>query len=536
MFNKILITMLVFTGVGVYANAPRKYTSCDTSSIQMPRGAAQIYFDEKCETVHVLPPRMGKATYKTANFSKARKCESMDLETQGYIEEMKILRAKLGEAPSESSANNSQSHQCKRKKGELSALGAQVSLVTSELETLNGQLTKVESDLSRCSGSACETLKYNKMTVESKIRSKQRKKNELSAASLSLENDVRVCSGNQDSSPSNLANDEREQILSRIQSLNARYLEALEPYDKEEGIVMHVTMENTHADLVQQFRDLNRGKKNKSGVEYNFIAMPVRATVHYYSKQIPNVNGQAVLATRIPGVAATFDFEDMNMVERSDPSDFVVLGSSLSGNVHFNLPTSCELLALDSSLQNLDAHLALNVVYTYQVQAGKEATISYKMDDIYEYMKKTSSKKRFFKSKTSVSVTELIKNNDTVKITIKNEDNSNAWNKDDIDFAMQLRANAMSLAFDSLEAKYTKETPDVIEPPAPAAGEVAKALRTIPVPIFQYGAVLIDSVNALFGGTEAQASYNRYRHTVVNETIEVDKPIVESGTYTFKFE
>ncbi len=310
----------------------------------------------------------------------------------------------------------------------------------------------------------------------------------------------------------------------------------MEDYDQGEGAVAQVIFENTHQNVVEEYRELNEG------TEFSFIRMPV-STALVFNVRPPQEDSlvefkNAVRSFGIPGIKDGLS-ELLNTGVESTP-----FGTTLGGNMILSTVTGCALFdknydkPQEEMLERLTGYMSANAYYKYQVQTNRNYTVKYNLAEIYKKVVKRTSKGGFFKTKSILDISEESKSDNSISITFNSNHTSNQFENVDA-MVSSLRAEIIAQAISNLarvEGKDTQVNLNVGNPPKSGAEAASAGLKMCPHLYCQVGAVVLDIGHAIFGSKEQQASFLKQVNVDVVYTMEENKMVEYYDSYTFDTE
>ncbi len=455
---KLIISALFLFAFYAHANAPQKYSNCKTK-IREPQLSQGYFMDESCQTAYVKPPINGR------------------LELAGYVPAMGFDDCKLN----------------------MSLIGL-MKRISNHHNTLKEDLDEKSQEIQR----------------QKKILS--RTKRECEYKQKESPDEVGECNQRLESQKSAITSLEQE-LKEAQDKLIASETELLKLYDdrmenllKKPGGQIMVGFYSDHQNLVKEFKRMN----SSSTIE--FRALPIQdAFIHSLEVKNGYKTGFPVqLRSEIFGLVTEAIDPGANSEKPANPSG-IRFGEAAAGTIVINKYAACSMV---SNLSNRDQKSILReiantlkptITFGYQVQAKRDIHIKYEESHLYQLIKKSTSKRRLFRSSSSVSITEKTEAEKWIDIKISSEDERIKF-EDSEKLMLDLRREFLDSALRKVATGYIKseEEANLVDPGPDGASIAAKELRqNCPNFYCQVAAIALNIGSGLFGGSTAEANMKR---------------------------
>jgi hypothetical protein len=504
----LIFSTIILTAVSSFA-VPKKYTKC--SAITSPKGATGFYYNEDCSTAYVLPPKTG--TIKLAGMTKTTSadiCSGLVSEQKTLLMEQKKLEKKLLLATS-AVVSDTATPECRDYSKKIARMEIEVETLAAELNSNIETINSLSNDSSPKAKSQVAYMIAKNGNIKIKIAS-------LKKRLASLAEDNANCNSTNDKVESV---DNREEILNQLSTIRENRKAALDAFKNYEGAKLQLIISDNHQEMVEAYSQSNRDSKT------TFVKMPMDWSVAFNIKTLEDLDFKAILDSSVPAVGA-----DMKISPISEQVGTSVFGGSLSSSIVLNLPATCFLMDQMKSNADITSAVSINAFYKYDLQTKRSYKAEYNLRYVYEFIKKITSKRGFFRSSSSAEVKEFIKNDKSFKLLSYSEDPDNAFPSDQ-DFLSKIRGNVLDLALQDLGGK-PYEPPENQAAPEAGAKAVAGALSKCPNMYCQAGSIVLNLAHALFGSGTSSASYLKTVSDDVVEEVTDLRMVQEFGSMAFE--
>jgi hypothetical protein len=541
---------VALSGLSVASAAPYKYAKCPGVSITTPDNSAGYVMDEDCQTAYVLPPETGEISITSyASQLTADQCKTtqavLDL-YNGAIAPMmtqnKNLNTEMAENEKLRSQVAAQSSRCFTIDDRARQYSAAIIKIEGQREALAAQREGLEAVKTKCVSDGRTDCAANDYKIE-KLTSAIAKADELlilrRAEQRSLVTQFESCQ--------TTADRQSAAIMKRIEDSEAR-IEAIKRKLKDivsdnnsrlaseaevPGATMSVVFTSGIAKAVQAYVDKNPRLVGK----VRFVAMPLKGMqIHFTSV----TNGAAaklpvVLRSDISGLpvvkdGASIDTSILNVEDTAQRS--LVMGAALGGQIVVNRLAACNFHAQPTS--SFSGLINASVTYDYDLVAKRSYTIDYIESHLYQMIKRQTSSNGFFRSSSSLSISESSVAKQWVDIAFHAEDTGLGF-QDTLKMAQDIREELLNSALMRVAKGALQESNPALPPTGPSGADRASGvIKKCPHYYCQVGGLVLDLGSALFGGSSSNVNVTKYARAEHGTRVRDTAPIVHTGTLAFR--
>lgn len=532
MTSRIICLLIFFSLFALSASTqaagkpPTKYSKCP--SPVTPANSGGHNFSEDCSTLWVSPPALGKVSLTGLSPSRDKAfCSIVDNLVSVFSSSANSVKAsaeKLIQTPTGSPVSPAN---CSKNKSNLVLARALKGSFTSDVASLDNDISRLESQLSTC-GNSCGVLKLRIQTLQStrSNRSQQLKKVGVLIPyleQLTVACDVSPTAAGTVSSDFTKLQDDANRAADQLVSLYSKF-------GTIEGASASLLFEVQWQKLIDDYKSRNP----TLAVE----RLPVDMALSFVTTQADGVALPAVLSVAIPGLSSELKTSDLqNLISSTADVQF---GNSASGQVVFSALGACAIGLYSGSpidTSSIYPRLIANATYRYFVQSERKYKVKYNLVEIYKRIKKVSSSNGLFRSSYETSITNMSTSDEVISVTIESEDPLNAF-PDSVEFIADIKRGVLDRALAQVAKAYLPRDSAASLPAvgagSPGAPKIADSLRKCPNLYCQAGAVVLDLGSALFGGADAASNYLEQNNIAAEESVSDKRMIPQFSTFSFR--
>lgn len=530
--NISAILLIILLGVDSMAGVPKKYFNCDIArQIKEPKQSQGYFMDASCSTVYVKPPIEGKISLSGFTMSLDDvACKSV-MSTVNLlnrsISRNELAIKELEKAQKHLDKENREVEKlqrtCDKNRNIISSLKLDKSSIGNDLQLLRNELLNIESNLVTCVGvtsTNCYRLKNEKQKIASAILNAETRMKNLDFILKSSEYDLDSCINyiNTEISRIRLNDQNYNNAFNKLQTENEELVRLLnEKSDtlmKQVGGELSIGLFSKHNDLVQKFKSLNQN------LNISFQPLVLQNAVIHFDRIEDGLKAgfPVQLHSSIRGLRAPSDTE--NGVPVGDVTgviqDNAAFGEGAGGSIVINRYTACSIAAnypassADERLRAIANTLKPTVTFSYDVQVKRDIKVKYNEANLYQLIKKSTSKRGLFRSRSSSSITERSEAEKWIQIDISSEDERVKFENSE-KLMMDIRSEYLDAALIKVAKGYlTTEQVQLKDPGDDGATKSSKELnKNCTLSYCQYAAIALNIGSALFGGSASEAGMNR---------------------------
>ncbi|MCB0348629.1 MAG: hypothetical protein KDD37_07315 [Bdellovibrionales bacterium] len=557
----VIITICILSGINANAQA-RKYSNCDVArNIIEPANSQGFYMSEDCKIAYVLPPINGKI--KIDNYVQSltdSQCKA-ELSLLNLFDDKiaKLEKAQVGldRAYKDLEKKDAKIQKLKKYCNPLRTIDEKYGLALRqfdlEVEKNEKTISLLESNYSLCMGQedsdSCDNPKEEIGDLRQAINELNAEKSEYEFEQSKNKIELDFCVADTDREIANIQADDRyyQEESKKLEKARDEYYtllkEEMKPLLSEAGGHVTVGYYSGHNDLVKLFKAENKNLSSK----VEFAPVRVRKAIIAFNRITNGVKAgmPVILKSNIYGVEAPAEDGEVQpeqLISSGSNSANITFGEAASGDMIINKYSACTLSSDFNGLNDLQrkekfaAMIKPTVVFNYEVQVDRKIGIKYNESHLYQLIKKSSSRRGFFRSRSSGSITEKSESKKWIQISIKSQDDRVSF-ADSEKMMMDIRREFLDSALLKVAKSYlTEEQVRLQDPGSDGATGAAQQLEKIPNVYAQYAAVALNIGSALFGGSSSEANMTKLVSAQQEELLEDNKMVSEYGQQTLTSE
>lgn len=359
-----LLTTALLIGLAPNADAmPSLYGKCQDVQLSEPPQSAGYYLSEDCSTAYILPPQTGSLQINqySSTGEIAQTCQSL-----------------------------------------------------ASIEGSHTHFLRTEETLNRLMSRNAERIDTIEELLEMGLYPVGQTEDDLISEILTLA-------------------DSSEEFRGRVMNGHRDYVSRLEHYAGREGGRGTFVLSSGHSDLIDQFKKLNQSQ------EMTFRPMPLSQSflsileAHFNSEQ-SRTEMSAVMELIVPGAPALLSSISSLIDAKKDFADTVakgsgvtIFGAALSGRIRFSQMGACAIERAVASkntfaMNELNADIAANAYYEYQVQVKRNHSITFNMRELVRIFHEQTRKGGLFSRKTLNSVADTRRSSSWIEFHAESQD------------------------------------------------------------------------------------------------------------------
>lgn len=522
----LFFVLLVASCRAETAELPRLGVGC--ANFNAPSGTAGTLFSRDCQTAYVLPPTVGKFEITSVALGgNLGLCPTFNATKSGL--ERRVEAIVTGQAAKAAGMDDAKTKQClmyyQAKRFQENAS----TILQSSIEVLQKRLEQIGKQESECRTTQkpnCDVVGITKTGLVLEVSTAQAKMQSAKNKIAGLEAALITCGKLEELLTSAKIEPSKDDAGStKVNQLNDDILALYNKYRNTEGATIAALFTADHSALIEQARQANSGFKVQGVASEMALAMTLQ-------NPSSTISFPAALKVAVPGVAApaaVFSKDEQN-------AKVDIFGPSSSGNITLSLGATCAA-SIDKSHVTSDVrpYFEVNAIYRYPVEVGTKITVTANFDEIYKRIVKNSTSNGLFHTSSSTEITDFTKTDEVIDVTFESTEGISLADRERIIAAVKSRVieRALSLVAREYIPGVGPVTPGA--PPQLGATVAAKALRENCASKWcQVGAIVLDVAAAIFGGSDATASFVKEKHIAETETYDLSSVIYQYKTMGFQ--
>lgn len=533
--------------------SPYKYATCKNVSLNHPENSAGGYFNEKCDTFYVLPPEQG--TVSVSSFSEQltkTQCEIVQTEMEvieSLLDHAKEIVKMLADSEKQeymlTVELDKKMRACSQIEDAVSEIKGMVSAINAQLDVFETQKATEAAALKACQESEnghCGSYERRIKSLDRQIEKLQKHIEKVSPQkALAVAQSEACIKSFEDKSTS--IKERRDRVRADIASFRTDidsmvkdYTDIIAEEETIKGATVGLTFKAGHNDIVESYKNANEELNGAVA----FRAIPINSMKMIMTSVIDGTEAQTpiVLKSNIPGVSvggsaqATLGQTTLNI--NPEVQKQLIMGAAISGSVVINRLSACNLAKGQNT--DIEGLITANIIYEYDVTAKRSYRIDFRQTHLYSIIKRKSSKRGFFKSSSSASITEKATSREWIDIIISADDS-----RVDYDDRQQMIEDLKREKLDTALMKVTLGFFGEGNPAIPAMGKsgaekASKTLKQCPNYYCQVAGFVLDLGSAFFGGGKVTSSHTKHADASQSELVKEEIPVKHVGSIGFKIE